>query len=118
MMNRIYQKNHFDCFNSCLATLTGVPKEQIPIFINNPGRYIQEARKWLAKNGFILSEIKAIDELDRRVNSIVAVDPYEFQSIFAAHAIIVRRGKVVHDPARRKIKKQYEMVCGWEIRRA
>lgn len=116
-MNRIYQKNHFDCFNSCIATLTGVPKEQIPIFINNPDRYIQEARKWLAKKGFVMSEVKNAGQLDRRRNSIVAVDPYDLQGIFAAHAVIMRYGRVVHDPARRRLKKRYEIVCGWEVRR-
>lgn len=116
-MNRIYQKNHFDCFNSCLATITGVPKEQIPLFVDNPDRYIQSARKWLAKRGFVLSEVKDVGELDRRLNSVVAVDPYDFQGVFAAHAVVVRHGRVVHDPARRHIKKKYDVVCGWEIRR-
>lgn len=116
-MKPVRQESHYDCFNSCLASITGIPKSEIPLFVKNPDRYIQTARKWLAKHGFVLSEIKDFDSLDGRVNSIVAVDPFVFDGIYAAHAVVVRHGRVIHDPARRKVKKRYETVCGWEVRR-
>lgn len=116
-MNPIRQKTNYDCFNSCIASITGIPQEKIPLFVDNPARYIETARKWLRSQGYALSSIKHVNDLDGRCNSIVAVDAYEFNGIFAAHAVVMHRSRVVHDPARRRIKKNYDILCGWEVRR-
>lgn len=115
-MKKVKQQSAHDCFSACVASIIGV--ENAPLFVAMPMTYIQRARRWLRRRGFILSQMKDIGELDRRRNTIVAVDPFMFEGFQIAHATVARNGRVVHDPARKKPKKHYKLICGWEIRKA
>jgi hypothetical protein len=114
-MQKVYQRGNYDCFNTCIATLTGISIDKIPLFVRSPDNWLRNARRWLRRRGFILSNVLDVEDLDGRRNNIVATDPYRVDGVFAAHSVVARGLRVVHDPMRRKPKKNYEIVCGWEI---
>lgn len=121
-MKPVRQRDDYDCFSACIASLTGIPLDKIPPFVENPEGYIEAAQRWLRRRGFVLSDTMELDSLDKRRNCIVASDWYlvddpTYGTLFAAHAVVARNNKVVHDPGRSKPKKRYSLICGWELRR-
>jgi len=116
-MKKEWQQSAHDCFGACIASIVGISTKDVPLFVTMPMTYIQRARRWLRRRGFVLSQMKDIDQLDRRRNAIVAVDPFMYEGFQLAHATVVRNKRVVHDPARKNPKKHYKLICGWEIRK-
>jgi hypothetical protein len=114
-MKPIRQNGEYDCFSACIASILETQLDHVPLFVSDAENWLDDARRWLRKRGWTLSPVLDTEQLDNRRNTIVATDPYEVDGVFAAHSVIARHGKVVHDPMRRKPKKRYEIVCGWEL---
>lgn len=116
-MKKVFQTGATDCLKACIASITGEDINRVPDFSANMTNWMRNIKRYLARRGFATKAVSNCGEIDQRCYSIAAVDPFVFNGAVIAHAVIVRGGKVVHDPARRKIKKNYELVYGLEISR-
>jgi len=114
-MKKVFQSGVTDCLKACVASITG--EDSVPDFSSNSINWMRNMKRWLARHGFATKTVSNCGEIDRRCYSIAAVDPFVFKGGVFAHAVVVRGGKVVHDPGRSKIKKNYEFVYGLEIRK-
>lgn len=111
-MKKVFQVEATDCLKACVASITG--EDQVPDFSSSI-RWMCNMKRWLARRGFVTKTINDCGKIDKRCYSIVAVDRFVFNDGVAAHAVVMRGGRVIHDPGRRKIKKNYELVYGIEI---
>lgn len=114
-MKKVFQSGATDCLKACVASIT--EEDKVPDFSSNSISWMSNMRRWLTRHGFATKVVSNCGEIDRRCYSIVAVDPFTFNGGTFAHAVVMRGGKVVHDPARRKIKKRHKLVYGLEIRK-
>ncbi len=98
-LTKVYQQNinadSGDCFAACIASLTNLPIETIPLFRGNG--LIKERARWLFERGFQLTHHNA-----HRVDKgyyIVCKDAFLIKNVgWRCHASIYKQGKEVHNP--------------------
>ena len=114
-MKKVFQKEDRDCLKACVATLTG--EKNVPDFSSNGLTWMRNLRRWLGRRGFATKVVRTCGKTNGY--TIAAVDPVVGPCVGVfSHAVLMRGQKVIHDPGRRRIKKNYEFVYGIEIRKA
>lgn len=114
-MKKIFQTEDRDCLRAVVATLTGETK--VPDFSSNTLNWMRNLRRWLGRRGFATKVVRNCGK--NTGYTIAAVDPVPVVQIgFFAHSVLMKGNKVVHDPGRRRIKKNYEFCYGIEVRKA
>jgi len=114
-MKKVFQSEERDCLKACVASLTG--ENNVPDFSSNSLHWMRNVKRYLARRGFATKTVSNCGKIDGRRYTIVAVDPVVNICGVFAHAVIMRGNKVIHDPGRRKIKKNYELIYGLELRK-
>lgn len=110
-MKKIFQTEDRDCLRAVVATLTG--EQNVPNFASS-NNWMRNVRRWLKRRGFATKVVNTCGKT--RGYTIAAVDPVAVVEIgFFSHAVLMKGNKVVHDPDRRRIKKNYEVIYGIEV---
>lgn len=89
-----------DCWRAALASLLGLPLEDVPDFVNDPDfapRWLEESQEFVAaaRPGFELRELPP--EFAALGEVVIAVGPSPRLEA-SAHAVLVDAGALVHDP--------------------
>ena len=114
-MKKVFQVEDRDCLRACVASITG--EDNVPDFSSNSLNWMRNVRRYLARRGFATKVVSNCGKIDARHYAIVAVDPVVSLCGVFAHAVVMRGKKVIHDPARRRIKKNYVMEYALELYR-
>lgn len=98
-LTRVYQQNinvdTGDCFGACVASLTGLPIDTIPLFRGDG--WAKEYTNWLFKRGFQLTR-----HVGHRIDKgyyIVGKDPFFIKGVgWRCHAVIYKQAEEEHNP--------------------
>ena len=98
-LTKVYQQNvnsdSGDCFGACVASLTGLPIETIPLFRGD--RWIKECASWLFGRGFQLTHHNA-HQVDKGYY-IVGKDPFLIKGVgWRCHACVYKEREEAHNP--------------------
>lgn len=98
-LTKVYQQNinvdTGDCFGACLASLTGLPIETIPLFRGKT--WMTECANWLFERGFQLTYYKA--HKTEKGYHVVGKDPFLIKGVgWRCHAVIYKQEEEMHNP--------------------
>jgi hypothetical protein len=125
-MDRIYQKMdprllNSDCLGACIASITGLSIDNIPLF-HNYENWFKQFRNWLFQHGFqaVMFSGDKKDKIDKDYH-IVGINPYYHpDGAWRCHSMVFKDIWPVHDPAERS--RQHfatfykELICRISIR--
>lgn len=102
-LERVDQRTETDCLRCCLATVLGLPYEDVPDFVNEyPGQWADEMSRWLAARGLSMVRVQATGD-GELLHSIYA-GPSSFWIASGQsergrnHAVVYRGAEPYHDP--------------------
>jgi len=106
-LTKIYQTDidagHGDCFAACIASLTGLPIDTIPLF--HGWGWFYACSRWLFERGFQLTRYDKHKE-DGGYH-IVGRNAFLIEGIgWRCHAVVYKAGEEAHDPISNRSNKE------------
>lgn len=100
-----------DCYRACIASILELPLEEVPHFmqidVDTKEYYLGHVQNWLLEKGmFMMSLPEEINEyykwiIDEKYPGYViasGVSPRQPEGKTLHHAVVMKSGKIVHDP--------------------
>lgn len=81
------------CFRACLATLLGLELEDVPVPKVSRGRWLERMRRFCRDRGY---DLVHTDRISFKTRAPMIVGGPTHRGTW--HAIVVRGGRIVHDP--------------------
>lgn len=98
-LTRVYQQDinadTGDCFGACIASLTGLSLETIPLFRGK--KWMVECANWLFARGFQLTCYTG-HKIDKEYH-VVCKDPFFIKGVgWRCHAVVYKQEEEMHNP--------------------
>ena len=101
-MTPIDMQTGSDCLRCCIATVLGLPYDDVPDFVHDHNRWAEEMAKWAKERGFSVVRVQCTGDGEMMHSIFQEADGLWIASGPAArgrnHAVVFRGSEMIHDP--------------------
>lgn len=105
-MKKVFMRHKNDCYTACLATVLGLPYEQVPRFFDDEdnvvGEWTETVNSFLEGYGLQVVTVKGDLDFIKQLKGLLIVAGLsytpEYREKDQFHAVIYRDGELYHDP--------------------